>query len=181
MTNPEAHSAPEEILLLPDGSHEVLVYSNQREPRELLMSDAQMKQLRRHLKVIHERFAALYNPASGETFAMEIEFKITSDNVLSIKQARPWVFAEGRTSLAVPVEIQHAALVVQIKEWRNDPRFVRDQAHTDRWDRTLLTFGETVADTTLPLMTAAEDQGYVDRGWERWLEVAAALREIEGG
>lgn len=92
VTNPEAHSVPEEILLLPDGSYEVLVYSNLKEPKGLLMSDAQMTQLRRHLKVIHERFAALYNPPPGQPFAMEIEFKITSANILSIKQARPWVF-----------------------------------------------------------------------------------------
>ena len=93
VTNPEAHSRPEEILLLPDGSYEVLAYSNQKEPRAPLMSDAQMSQLRGHLTVIHDRFAALYQPAPGEPFAMEIEFKITSANKLAIKQARPWVFA----------------------------------------------------------------------------------------
>ena len=103
VTNPEAHSAPEEILLLPDGSYEVLVYSNQGEQRELLMSDAQMSQLRRHLKVIYERFAALYNPAPGDLFAMEIEFKITRDNVLSIKQARPWVFQRDSPTARVKV------------------------------------------------------------------------------
>ena len=111
VTNPEAHSAPEEILLLPDGSHEVLVYSNQREPRELLMSDAQMKQLRRHLKVIHERFAALYKPAPGEPFAMEIEFKITSANKLSIKQARPWVFATVKSAPVVASVLADATIV----------------------------------------------------------------------
>ena len=181
VTNPEAHSVPEAILLLPDGSYDVLVYSNQREPRKLLMSDAQMKQLRKHLKVIHDQFAALYNPASGEPFAMEIEFKITSDNVLSIKQARPWVFAEGRSTVAVPVEIKHAALITQMKEWRNDPFYVDDKAHTDRWDRALIAFGETVADDTLTAMTAADAQDFADRGWERWVEVAAALREVENG
>ena len=98
VTNPEAHSSPEEVLLLADGSHEVLAYSNQKRPRGLLMSDAQMAQLRRHLTVIHDRFAALYQLTPGEQFAMEIEFKITSSNVLAIKQARPWVFP-GRGAL----------------------------------------------------------------------------------
>ena len=56
------------------------------------MSDAQIDQLRRHLQDIHDHFEGLYNPGPDEPFAMEIEFKITSDDVLSIKQARPWVF-----------------------------------------------------------------------------------------
>ena len=51
-----------------------------------------MRQLRERLEVIHEEFEELYDPAAGEPFAMEIEFKITSDDVLAIKQARPWVF-----------------------------------------------------------------------------------------
>ena len=42
--------------------------------------------------MIHEDFKELYKPCSGEPFAMEIEFKITSENILAIKQARPWVF-----------------------------------------------------------------------------------------
>ena len=73
--------------------YEVLATSNRVEPGELLMSDAQMDQLRRHLEVIHDEFAELYGIEAGEKFAMEIEFKITSENVLSIKQARPWVFS----------------------------------------------------------------------------------------
>ena len=76
VTNPEANSAPEEILLLSDGSYEVLVYSNQVESEQLLMSDAQMAQLRTHLTAIHNKFEKLYNPGPGERFAMEIEFKI---------------------------------------------------------------------------------------------------------
>ena len=92
VTNPEANSAPEEILLLSDGSYEALVYSNQVESEQLLMSDAQMAQLRTHLTAIHNKFEKLYNPGPGERFAMEIEFKITSEDVLAIKQARPWVF-----------------------------------------------------------------------------------------
>ncbi len=40
-----------------------------------------------------------------------------------------------------------------------------------------------MADTTLTPMTAEEAQGFADRGsaWVRWVEVAAALREVEGG
>ena len=92
VTNPEAHSVPEEILVRPLGSYNVLATSNQMPPGELLMSDDQLRQLREHLEVIHEEFAELYDPADDEPFAMEIEFKITSDDVLAIKQARPWVF-----------------------------------------------------------------------------------------
>ena len=93
VTNPEALSVPEEVLLHPSGSYTVLASSNQAEPGQLLMSDAQLGQLRRHLEVIHAHFKGLYTPAPGEPFAMEIEFKITSDNILAIKQARPWVFS----------------------------------------------------------------------------------------
>ena len=92
VTNPEADSVPEALLLLPGGSYEVLVRSNQVEANELLMSDTQLQQLRSRLSTIHDQFKTLYDPAEGERFAMEIEYKITSDNVLAIKQARPWVF-----------------------------------------------------------------------------------------
>ena len=100
VTNPEAHSVPEELLLFLDGrywDYRVLALSNLAEPGKLLMSTAQLRQLRRHLKAIHDHFKGLYKPAAGEPFAMEIEFKITSANQLAIKQARPWVFATART------------------------------------------------------------------------------------
>ena len=92
VTNPEAKSAPEEVLLYPDETYTVFALSNQVLPGQLLMTDDQLAQLRRHLAAIHEKFAELYGVEDGERFAMEIEFKITSDNVLAIKQARPWVF-----------------------------------------------------------------------------------------
>ena len=56
-----------------------------------------MKQLGRHLSTIHDHFKPLYDPAADEPFAMEIEFKITAEHVLAIKQARPWVF-EGASA-----------------------------------------------------------------------------------
>ncbi len=95
VTNPEAHSVPEEMLLHPDGTHTVMARSNQVPAGQLLLSDAQLDQLRRHLEAIHNHFEELYGIGPGEEFAIEIEFKITSDNILSIKQARPWVFAAG--------------------------------------------------------------------------------------
>ena len=73
----------------------------------------------------------------------------------------------------------HAALIAQIRQWRNDPCCVSNPAHTGRWDRTLLTFGETVSDQTLEPMTASEAQTYADRGWVRWEAVVVALRELE--
>ncbi len=97
VTNPDALSVPEEILLNPAGGYFVLRTSNQKPPGQLLMSNDQLDQLRRHLKVIHEKFADLYDPGPDEDFAMEIEFKVTSDNVLAIKQARPWVFGPAQT------------------------------------------------------------------------------------
>ena len=92
VTNPVAHSVPEELLLFPGGGHRVLFTSNLVPRGQLLMSAARLVQLAKHLTTIHDHFEDLYNPGSGEPFAMEIEFKITSDNILAIKQARPWVF-----------------------------------------------------------------------------------------
>ena len=97
VTNPDALSVPEEVLLNPAGGYLVLRTSNQKPPGQLLMSNYQLDQLRRHLAVIHKKFAKLYNPGPDEDFAMEIEFKITSDNILAIKQARPWVFGLPQT------------------------------------------------------------------------------------
>ena len=100
VTNPEAHSVPEEMLLHPDGTYTVTARSNQVPAGQLLMSDAQLGQLRRHLEAIHDEFEELYGIGSGQEFAMEIEFKITSENILSIKQARPWVFSVLSASAA---------------------------------------------------------------------------------
>lgn len=49
--------------------------------------------MRASLVGIHSRFAQLYNKSKDdELLAMEIEYKITRDGKLGIKQARPWVF-----------------------------------------------------------------------------------------
>lgn len=92
VTNPEALSIPEALFLELTGGVAVLTYSNQAEPGELLMTDDQMKSLRLSLAAIHDSFAELYGVDGSEPFAMEIEFKITDESELAIKQARPWVF-----------------------------------------------------------------------------------------
>ena len=94
VTNPDALSVPEEILLRRVG-YTVVETSNQVRRGQLLMNDVQLNQLREHLRVINDEFKNLYNPGPDEQFAMEIEFKITSEDILAIKQARPWVFSGG--------------------------------------------------------------------------------------
>ena len=95
VTNPDALSVPEEVLLDIVGSAILLGASNQVAPGQRLMSNDQLLLLHDHLFVIHHHFENLYEPESDEPFAMEIEFKITSANTLAIKQARPWVFSAG--------------------------------------------------------------------------------------
>ena len=93
VTNPMAFSTPEEVLLRPGGKHTLLSRSNLLPEGGRLLTADQLTHLRSHLEVIHDGFAALYEPSAGEPFAIEIEFKITWDNRLAIKQARPWVFS----------------------------------------------------------------------------------------
>ena len=73
----------------------------------------------------------------------------------------------------------HSALVAQVTGWRNDSRYVHNEAHTGRWDRVLRTLGEPVSDSSLTRMSAAESQTYVGRGWQRWAGVTQTLTEIE--
>ena len=94
VTNPEAASQPEQLLLSPNGATTVLSRSNLAKSNKFLMSAAQMQQLRSNLDTIHNRFRTLYQIADGDDFAIEIEFKITAANKLAIKQVRPWIFPE---------------------------------------------------------------------------------------
>ena len=99
VTNPDAYSLPEELLLRADGSYSILHYSNQLDSERLLMSESQTTQLRRHLDTIHDHFDRLYGI---EPYAIEIEFKITSEDRLAIKQARPWVFGDDAPVVVKP-------------------------------------------------------------------------------
>lgn len=95
ITNPSNNSLPEEILLDRSISGEngyILVQRSSLAPAdEKVMSDEYLDLMRDYLTVIHEEFAILYATEDDPNFAMDIEYKVTSDDRLSIKQARPWV------------------------------------------------------------------------------------------
>ena len=93
VTNPEEQSIPEEILLdwWDSNNYRVVTTSNRTTDGKRILTDTYLRELNRYLGMIHNKFSQLYGPV-GRTkdFAMEIEFKITSEGKLSIKQARPW-------------------------------------------------------------------------------------------
>ncbi len=93
VTNPNEESIPEELLLnsvLP--LKDRLIGSSNRTNGEFLLTSEFKTDLRDYMNRIHHGFRQLYAVEAGQQFAMEIEFKITYDGVLAIKQARPWVY-----------------------------------------------------------------------------------------
>ena len=95
ITNPDPNAVPEEILLYEDpteGAGFVLLrLSNLVEPGELVMDLEHLDLLREYLSTIHDEFAILYGVEGIEGFGMDIEYKVTAEDQLVIKQARPWV------------------------------------------------------------------------------------------
>ena len=95
ITNPDPNSVPEEILLYEDATlgagYLVLRLSNLVHPGELVMDQVYLDLMRDYLTVIHDEFAILYDVVGAEGFGMDIEYKVTAQDQLVIKQARPWV------------------------------------------------------------------------------------------
>lgn len=95
VTNPATDSVPEEWLLSPaETDQDSLVNtSNRVKDGARVLSEKHRDELRSSLGRIHRKFKRLYghSRAAGE-FAMEIEFKITAEGQLAIKQARPWLY-----------------------------------------------------------------------------------------
>ena len=95
ITNPDPNSVPEEILLYEDPSegagYVVLRLSNLVADGDLVMDVEYLDLIREYLGTIHNEFAVLYGVEGIEGFGMDIEFKITAQDALAIKQARPWV------------------------------------------------------------------------------------------
>ena len=94
VTNPDAQSIPEEILLNARNSsnYTVVRHSNQIADGERLMGDQYLQEIGPMMSTIHSSFARLYGVTVQEQFSMEIEYKITAEGRLAIKQARPWVY-----------------------------------------------------------------------------------------
>ncbi len=94
ITNPNALSIPEEILLdavsATDDDYFVMNRSNQVPLDTLIMQPIYLDQMRGYLSTIHHEFQIRYHAEGQEGFAMEIEYKINAEGVLTIKQARPW-------------------------------------------------------------------------------------------
>ena len=95
VTNPDAGSIPEELLLnwWRPGEHKIMRRSSLAKGGELLLNENQLVQMNEFLGKIHSRFAKLYGKSlDDKKFAMEIEYKVSKNGVLAIKQARPWVY-----------------------------------------------------------------------------------------
>ena len=58
---------------------------------QLVADQSYLDQMRDYLSVIHDEFAILYDVEGIEGFGTDIEYKVTADEQLVIKQARPWV------------------------------------------------------------------------------------------
>ena len=93
VTNPNAASIPEELLLSPRNprTDRVLQYSNRTGHEVSLLTGQQRQDLRRSMRILTDRFARLYGKEDDPDFAMEVEFKVSSNGRLLIKQARPWI------------------------------------------------------------------------------------------
>jgi hypothetical protein len=98
VTNPEELSVPDEFIIItssPIGEYicEPLYvsFSNRTQDGEPVLDEYHIRQLAEYLRRVHDHFSCCYMAYEDPQFAMEVEFKITADGVLVIKQARPWV------------------------------------------------------------------------------------------
>ena len=93
VTNPEEQSVPEEILLdwWDSSIYRVVSTSSLTTDSKRILTDKYLRELNLYLGTVHNKFSQLYGAAAQpKDFAMEIEFKVTQDGKISIKQARPW-------------------------------------------------------------------------------------------
>ena len=95
VTNPEGESVPEEILLdrLNGWDFTVVRPSNRAPDGQQILTKPTLRDLQIVLSRIDATFRARYKVLPWtKSFAIEVEFKITKEGAVSIKQAQPWVF-----------------------------------------------------------------------------------------
>jgi len=104
ITNPGATSVPEEFLvadLLGEERYEIqyIRFSNAIPAGDHLLTKTQVFELADMMGLIQTHFSTLYDIAWNDLdFAMDIEFKITTQGQLAIKQARPWMYHRKPTA-----------------------------------------------------------------------------------
>lgn len=129
VTNPNALSIPEEILLdrlsVTEDDYVVIRNSNLVPAGELIMNENYLDQIRNYLSVVHDKFAILYDAVGNDKFAMDIEYKITSNDQLLIKQARPWAAFWGDFKPITPPIIVNGTEVLLFPNPTNGSLFVR--------------------------------------------------------
>jgi len=100
VTNPDEESIPDEFLVakIPISNREIeyevlrIRHSNKTENGKSVLSDKHTQQLISVMAAIQSHFRRVYKIAEDDlNFAMDIEFKVTEENELQIKQARPWI------------------------------------------------------------------------------------------
>ena len=99
VTNPTDNDVSEEFLVMVDANpnnperYEIIRMrrSNLASPGQDVLSSGQIEQLVTQMETIQAHFKTLYAAQDDSAFAMDLEFKITKDAALVIKQARPWV------------------------------------------------------------------------------------------
>jgi len=97
VTNPQEFSMPDEFLvanLWGEERYEIqyIRHSNLVPDGEHILTREQIFELADMMQLIQIHFMQLYRiPRNDRDFAMEIEFKITAEGHLNIKQSRPWI------------------------------------------------------------------------------------------
>lgn len=94
VTNPDPNATPDELLISAIGEHgewetQFIRHSSLVQGDKPVLTEAQTRELRVAMEKLQAHFKKVYRAQDG--FAMDIEFKLTKDGKLSIKQARPWV------------------------------------------------------------------------------------------
>ena len=92
VTNPVSLSFPEELLLNRFNPSEYLLIRSSSEVSsgDLVLDPIYFDTISQYLSIIEDEFRTLYGAEGQADFSMEIEYKITKDNKLAIKQTRPW-------------------------------------------------------------------------------------------